>query len=236
MEKSAGKIVAIHQPNFIPWIGYYHKIASADCFVFLDTVEFTKGGFINRNKIKFSNAQADWLTIPVKISKSARQKINEVPLNRTVNWKEKHLKTLATNYSKAQYFNRYFPKIEAIYQREFLYISNFNIELSRFILRALDIKTELRIASEIDIDHELKSNELLVEVCRACEANIYLSGSGAKKYNDENLFEHHGIQLTYQDFTHPVYPQLYGEFISHLSILDLLFNCGPDSIKRLKNR
>ncbi len=230
MSKTTTKrVIAIHQPNFIPWPGYYHKISQADVFVFLDTVEFTKGGFINRNKIKFSNGSANWLTVPVQVSKSTRQKINETALNQHQNWKDKHLKTLQSNYGKAPFFKNYFPQFEMLYRENFDTISQFNIALSKFILDVLDIRSKIIIASEMEIDHRLTRNDLLIEICKTLSADVYLSGSGAQKYNDEALFNKNDIELVYQTFTPPVYPQQHGDFISHLSTVDLLFNLGPES-------
>lgn len=228
-------IVAIHQPNFVPWLGYYHKIANADIFVYLDDVEFTKGGFINRNRIKLSNGSAGWLTIPVRISKTSRQKINEVVLFPPYHWKEKHLRSLITHYSRAPYFKRYFPLIEEVYMQDYSTLAQFNMTLSGVILKQLNIMTEIKISSELALDQKLKGTERLLEICLQLGGKVYLSGKGGKNYIDPSQFTAHNIQVIFQNFQHPTYPQLYGEFIPNLSILDVLFNCGPDTERFLKS-
>ena len=180
-------IVSIHQPNFIPWAGYFHKIIHSDCFVMLDNVEFTKGGFTNRNRIKFSNGKPGWLTIPIKISKGSTQKINEIEVDTGSNWQEKHLRTFIANYTKAKYFSNYYEKIRNIYSSKYTTVKDLNVRLLEFVIKELDIKTAIVIASDIDMARKVKSNELLVEICKTLGAKKYLSGSGAKKYNDPEL-------------------------------------------------
>lgn len=222
-------VISIHQPNFIPWAGYFHKIIHSDCFVLLDNVEFTKGGLTNRNKIKFSNGNVNWLTVPVNLSKGSKQKINQIEINNDFNWQKKHLNTLVVNYSKSKYFNHYYEKIQNVYESKYITIADFNTKLLKLVLKELNIQTSIYIASEITSIENLKSNEMLVQICKTLKAKKYMSGSGARKYNDETLFKANGIELTYQEFNHPVYSQLYSDFVPNLSIIDILFNCGPES-------
>lgn len=219
-------IVAIHQPQFMPWIGYIDKIDRADIFVYLDNVQFRKNEFQNRNKIKTCNGW-QWLTAPVTYR--FPQRINEVRLNNTINWKKKHLMTIETNYRKSPYFDDIFPMIQDLYSIEYEYLYKLNIDCIGMILRFLNIDKETIRASEIDGLREEPSLRL-IDICKHLNADTYLAGGAGKGYMDLSAFKAHGIEVIFQDFNHPVYPQLYGEFLPFMSCLDLLFNCGYEAI------
>jgi len=223
--------VAIHQPNYIPWIGYFYKLAQVDKFVFLDTVQYPRGSsFSNRNQIKTSNG-VKYLSIPVSIPSGRKGKVtfNEVQFADTV-WRSKHLKMLKFNYSRSPYFTEIFPIMESVLTSEMTFTDQ-NIALISKISDYLKINTNIYKLSEILKDFGNKT-DLIIDICKKLEADIYYSGTGGgKDYNDEELLKSNNISLKYSDFKHPVYPQLWGEFISRLSIIDLLFNCGPESRK-----
>jgi hypothetical protein len=225
------KIIAIHQPNFLPWIGFFYKMLKSDVFVFLDNVQFSKNSYQNRVKIKSSQG-AMWLTVPV-LHKFG-QLTKEVKINNREQWREKHLKTLELNYKKASFFKPVFELLREIYfKEEWELLVDFNIELIFSISKFLEIETEMIRATSLNVSG--KSTDLLINIAKELNASIYLSGKGGANYQDEKKFRANGIELKYSDFTHPVYPQLWGEFIEGLSIIDLLFNCGEKSLEYIRN-
>jgi len=219
-------IVAIHQPNFLPWIGYFYKMYKSDIFVFLDNVQFSKNSYQNRVKIKTSQG-AQWLTLPV--FHKFGQLTKDVRINNNEKWKEKHLKTIELNYKKAPYFNQIYNLLVKVYtNNKWELMTDFNIELITAICNFLDIKTKTVRASSLKTSGS--ATELLIDIVKKVGGDIYLSGKGGMKYQDENRFKEENITLIYTNFKHPVYPQLWGEFIEGLSIIDLLFNCGEESV------
>jgi hypothetical protein len=225
-ELAMERIIAIHQPNFLPWLGYFYKIYKSDIFVFLDNVQFTKNSYQNRVKIK-SPQGAIWLTEPVL--HNFGQLTNEVKLNNKERWIDKHLKTLEMNYKRAKYFKEIYNLLAEIYlSKEWEYMSELNITFIKSISNYLGIKRKFLLASNLNVSGN--STDLLIGIIKKVDGNIYLSGKGGVKYQDEEKFSQNNIKLVYSDFKHPVYPQLWGEFIEGLSIIDLLFNCGKDSI------
>lgn len=217
-------IVSIHQPQFFPWLGYFEKIASSDVFVLLDDVQFKKNEWQNRNRIKTAGGP-QWLTVPVQYH--FPEKIMEVKINNQVDWKKKHLHALEYNYSKAEYFNSVNPVISAIYDNNWDGISDLNTITIQKSMEILKINTPLIKSSELNMPGS--STERLVNICKHFKASSYIAGQGGKDYLDESLFIKENIKVVYQDFKHPVYKQCFGDFLSHMSIIDLLCNCGPDS-------
>jgi hypothetical protein len=222
--------VAVHQPQYIPWLGYFHKMASSDLFVLLDTVQYKKREFQNRNRIK-TPAGPLWLTIPVLTKGSYLQKISEVRIDHQERWAEKHRHGLERNYSHEPYYKKYRNFLEEIYGRKWESLLEVNMATIKYLGRALNLATPIMLESTLGTTQTRTGR--IIEICQKVKADIYLSGQGAKDYLDENLLAQNGITLEYQEFVHPVYPQLYGPFIPYLSVLDLIFNCGPDSRKIL---
>ncbi|HEC91837.1 MAG TPA: hypothetical protein ENI51_02415 [Candidatus Atribacteria bacterium] len=224
-------IVGIHQPNFLPWLGYFYKIDRSDVFVLLDNVQYTKNSFINRNRIKTPQG-AIWLTVPVSFRFG--QLINEVKINNKTNWREKHLKTLEMNYKRAVFFEDVFKIIKEIYYlKDWQNLSDFNIRLISAMLSYIGLDKALIKSSSLDVKG--KSTELHIQIIKKVGGNIYLSGFGGKKYQEEKLFKKERIELVYYNFSHPTYKQLWGDFIPNLSIIDLLFNMGPESAEIIRN-
>ena len=225
-------IVAIHQPNYLPWLGYFYKIASCDMFVLLDNVQYSKNGFINRNKIKTPQGTA-WLTVGALTKGRYEQLINEVEINNSLPWSSIHEKSISQGYSNAPYFKNYISFFEDIYHRKWEGLVDLNEALIKVICQILGIRSvEFTRASELNVPGQ--STELLVNICKAVGSDTYLSGPSGQKYMDEELFEREGISLRYSDFKHPAYTQLWGDFIPNMSIIDLLFNEGGESLKILK--
>lgn len=224
-------IVAIHQPNYLPWLGYFYKIARADMFVLLDNVQYSKNGFINRNRIKTPQGAA-WLTVGVLTKGSFGQSIKDVEINNSLPWASTHVKSIHQNYSKAPYFMDYIALLEDIYRQHWEKLADLNESIIKVICRALGIGgVEFKMASELDVSGQ--STELLVGICRTLGADTYLSGPSGRKYIDEELFRNEGISLRYSDFKHPAYGQLWGDFIPDMSIIDLIFNEGERSLEIL---
>ncbi|PZM87328.1 MAG: hypothetical protein DLD55_01975 [candidate division SR1 bacterium] len=220
-------ICSIHQPNYIPYLGLFNKIYLSDIFVFYDNAQYTKGDYHNRNKIKSSNGEI-LLSLPVKVSLG--QKINEVTFNREI--LQKHWQTIEQSYKRAPYFADYAEPIKKnIYESSEENIAKFNIATIRFLCQLLGIdKTKFIVLSEVLPELKTKSTEALADICGFLGADIYLSGAGGKGYIEKEYFERKNINLKFQNFEHPRYHQLWGDFLSYMSIIDLLFNEGPRSI------
>lgn len=217
-------IVAIHQPNFIPWIGYFAKIEASDIFVILDDAEYSKGSLINRNKIKINNS-AHWLTVPienVKYSIEESKNIYEIKIDNKQNWKKKHISTLKQYYNKSPNYINIVKMIEEVYSNEYEYLYELNIQLINQICVMLGIQKKMIFSSSLNV--KSKSTERIIDIIKKLGANKYLSGHGAKSYQDENMFEKNNIELYYIDVTHTTYPQQGSGFIPSLSIIDYLFN------------
>jgi hypothetical protein len=218
-------IVSVHQPQFLPWLGYFEKIYRSDCFVILDTVQFKKNEFQNRNKIRTPDGW-QWLTVPVGYKFPMR--IDEVPINNQSNWRRKHLQSLLANYKKAPFFDFAMPLAEQMYDQEWNRLADLNTWCVEASCKALEIDTPIRYAADFDLPDDPTGR--LVELCRNLEATTYLSGSGGKGYLDTQQFESAGIDVSFQEYHHPTYPQRDDNFEPYMCILDLMMNCGPDSL------
>jgi hypothetical protein len=216
-------VVSIHQPNYIPWIGYFYKIHKSDIFVFLDDVQYTRRGFTNRNRIK-THQGVSWLTIPVENKGNYESDINEMKIRNDLNWKENHLKNIEMNYKKSACFNDFYSVFKDCLNKNHENLSDFNIDMIKVICKLLNIKTEFVLSSELNIQET--STERLISICKVLGANKYLSGSGGSKYQDEKIFEDNSLQLVYSDFYEKQYKQLWGDFTGSLSVIDYIFNCG----------
>jgi len=226
-------IVAIHQPNYLPWLGYFHKMALSDIFVLLDDVQFPRNkGFCSRVKIKIANGPY-WLSIPVK-AKKALKKINEIEIVTEVNWNWTHWKTIEFSYKKAPYFSKYADLFKNIYFKKWQKLIDINFAFIKLIKDILNIKAEIIFSSEISKPC-LRGSKNIFSILKALKADTYISGVGigAKRYIRADEFKKNNIMLIYQKFKHPIYPQMFGDFIQGMSIIDLLFNCGEKSVEYL---
>lgn len=226
-------IVAIHQPNFLPWLGFFYKMVRADMFVLLDSVAFAKGSYTNRIKIK-SAAGPAWLTVPVLTSGKLGQPIRETQCTPTVDWRAKLVRTLETNYGGCPFFGAYGPDVCQIISSSGDSLAELNITLVRHMAAKLDIHTPVVRSSELRA--EGKATELLIAICKELGAETYLSGSGGANYQDEQSFAAAGLKLIYANYRHPTYRQAFGEFAGGLSIVDLVFNCGGNSPEILRSQ
>lgn len=217
---------AIHQPNYIPWPGYFHKLAACDVFVYLDTVQYPRGqSFAARNRIKTPNGVV-FLTIPVSVPKGQEGKASYLEVEfADERWRDKHLKTVEQSYKRAPHFDEVFELYrEGLEQGRTLV--DLNVGLIEAIAGYLGIETR-RVRLSETLDSFGEKSDLIVDVCKAVGADVYLSGAGGgREYNDERLLNENGIELRYDDYTYPEHPQLWDGFEPNLSVLDLLFNCG----------
>lgn len=223
------KVVAIHQPNFLPWIGYFYKMMKSDVFVILDNVQFSKGSFTNRNKIKTPQGPK-YITLPVITKNRNRQSI----LNCEISDKDKSVRSLINfvrnSYKDSKYFNSYFNDFKNILETDTKFLSEINISFIWWVVSVLDINIVIKRSSNME-GVSGSSTSRLISICKNLESNKYFSGFGGSKYQDEGMFRDEGIELVTTDFIHPVYFQLWGDFVPNLSILDLIFNHGSDSKK-----
>lgn len=222
---------SIHQPAYIPWLGYFDKMAKSDIHIFLDDAKYSKNNLFNRNKIKTPQGEA-WLTIPVKYKSDLP--ICQTQIDNSSDWRKNHFKTIKLNYARAPYFKEYLDFLEKFYSKNWRYLSDLTISMNKAIADLLGIEVKFLKSSELKVAGT--KNEKLINLCKKVRADTYLSGLGAKDthlnpygkpYLDEELFLKNNIRVIYQKFSYPQYQQLWGEFIPNLSIIDLLFNCGP---------
>ena len=225
------KTVVIRQPDFMPYLGFFHRLLKTDLFIILDNVQFSTGSWHNRDKIKTSHGEK-WLSISIKKA-SRGTKINDILLSNEVEWRYNNLTLIRENYRKSPYFNEIFPHLEMLYGFECLKMFNFNLESIRMLMKLFGLNTAMNSASMLNARG--RSNELLVDILQKVGATHYLSGVGARNYYDPLPFKAAGIRVIWQDFKHPVYPQLHGQFIPFLSSIDLMFNCGIKKSREILN-
>ena len=223
--------VSICQSNYIPWRGYFDLIASADVFVIYDEVQYTKNDWRNRNLIKTATGLS-WLTVPVR-RESIHQKINET-LTMSTGWERKHITALTLNYSKSPFFQTYKDEIFEIYEN-FTSLSNLNVNMIKKICEILMIGTKIIDSSDLCLSGD--RNSKLIDACIKLNATTYISGPSASCYLDTAAFNLNNINVNWMDYSgYLEYPQRFGTFIGNVSILDLIFNVGPNSKNYLKKQ
>jgi len=223
-------IVAVHQPNYLPWLGWFAKAAQADVFVLLDDVQFEKGGYTNRAEVKTAQGRTR-LTVPVVAHADSR--IDAVAIATGDRWAERHAKTLAQSYGRSPGWASLGPKIESILASDETRLAALNERLAATLLDALRIETRIVRASELRAS-AARGSDGLVELCRILSAATYLSGAGGRAYNDAAAFAAAGVDLAYSAFSHPTYAQPHGAFESGLSAVDLVFSApleAPDLLR-----
>ncbi len=224
-------ILGIHQLHYLPWLRYFHKIALCDTFVILDNIQFNKNGWQNRNKIK---TQKGWAYLTVPVFQKCEQNLSEVKVDNHQPWQRKHWGSLSGFYSKAPYFKEHAEFLKKIYETPWEKLNDINYEMLFYFVKVLGVKTKIIRGSDLKLHGE--ATERLVGICKDLGAKTYLTGAyAAEVYLENALFEKEGIGLSFQHFECPQYPQLYPEagFVPELSIVDLLFNCGPQSLEIL---
>ena len=222
----AAKTVAILQPGYLPWLGFFDQLARSDVFVVYDDVQFDKHGWRNRNRIK-SPAGPHWLTVPVLHTGKNLPANQAVEIDNTRSWARKHVGSIRQFYSHAPHLTRYLPELEELLQRRWTLLIDIDLATTALLARWLGLERPLVRASELALAGG--QSERLLNYCLHFGATRYLSGVAARDYLDTALFVRHGIEVVWQDYRHPVYPQQHEPFVSHLSALDLLLNCGEQS-------
>ena len=221
------RVLAAHQPNFLPWLGLFHKVGQADVWVWADDVQYSRGSLTNRNRIRTASGW-QWLTVPVLTRGRGRQRICDVQTEADGAWRRKHCQSLRWHYGHAPFFDAYAPALEALYADAWPQLIDLNATLLRHLLQLLEVEVEVRFSSQMDLPNERTAR--LVDMAKACDCQVYLAGSGASKaYLDVEAFAAAGIECRFIHFEHPVYPQCHAGFVGEMSVLDLLFNCGPQS-------
>lgn len=224
--------VGIIQSCFIPWRGYFDFIASVDLFIFHDDLQYTKGDWRNRNKLKTPKG-TEWLTVPVSY-RQVSQLIQDTPIDHSTDWATKHLHRWQANYRAAPYLDVVLELLSGLGSEQDLTISQLNIRQIRRICAFLGIHTPMRLSSELAVDGH--KTERLIALLKKVGASSYLSGPSADAYLDKDAFRRHGIRLEYKSYDYEPYPQLWGAFDGAVSVLDLIANLGPESRNHLRSR
>jgi hypothetical protein len=215
-------IVAGHQPNYLPWLGFFDKMSKCDIFIIEDVVQFVSQEFQNRNRIKTPKG-VNWLTVPVRKGRK-RQVISEVQIANEKDWSKQHWLMLKSCYARSPYWKEYCDFFDETYCRKWTRLIDLNLHLIRGVMNFLGINKELVMASSLGVSG--KKNDLIVAQCKALGADTLLSGTGALNYLDLERFEKEGIKVIFQEFKYPVYPQLWGSFVPDLSVIDYIFCTG----------
>lgn len=223
--------VTVLQPGYLPWLGFFDQMRRSDVFVYYDDVQYDKHGWRNRNRIKAPTGPA-WLTVPVLDSGRHGQAILDAEIDNRLPWARKHLGSIRQYYAQAPGFDAAYPELESLLKRPWRYLVDLDLTLADWLGGRLGVRGTIARSSELGIRGE-RSRRLL-EICRHFGADRYLSGNAAQSYLEVELFAAEGIQVEWQNFRHPVYPQRYGEFLSHLSALDLLLNAGQASAQVMR--
>jgi hypothetical protein len=226
-------VIGILQPGYLPWLGFFEQMYRSDIFVLYDDVQYDKNGWRNRNRIKTTNG-ALWLTIPVKFKLNQAELICEVKIDNSQKWRKKHFVAIQQSYSKAPFFQNYLGIFQEAYSRDWDLLIDIDIYFIEKLAAALGIgNTKLVRSSSLGIQGE--RTERLIKICKAFGADTFYEGISGKNYIDEAEFLREGIKVRFQEYHHPEYQQMHGGFISYLSVVDLLFNHGEESLAILLN-
>ena len=225
-------LVAIHQPNFLPWLGFFDKIAKADRFIVLDSVplQLTGGNYTNRVRMMV-NATPDWITVPLRRGHDARSRIDRAEIVRQPNWLRKTRRTIEQSYARAPFFELAMPIVDKVLDLDTVSLAEINVTGILAVADALGLSTG-KIVRSSELDAEGHSSELLANLVRAVGGNAYLTGHGAGGYQENDIFESRGIEVRYQNYVPPAYPQVGArEFVPGLSAIDALMNCGAGAAR-----
>tara|TARA_B100001057_G_C22615447_1_gene858257 strand:+ start:181 stop:885 length:705 start_codon:yes stop_codon:yes gene_type:complete len=227
-------ILTAHQPVYLPWLGLFHKIWLSETFVSFDIAQYLTKEWMNRNKIK-THSGYEWLNVPVLKKGFLKKKTYEIRINNTINWRRKHFKSLCINYKGAKYYDYFINILEKIYLKKWDFLSELNEYILKIFLTELKIKVNFIKASELNF--EGKGSDLVLDMCKKLEAKKYIFGTQGKNYAREKDFSKHNIDIYFQNYNHPKYFQLHSRFLPNLSVIDLFFNEGPNSLEIiLKNQ
>ncbi|MBI5788270.1 MAG: WbqC family protein [Candidatus Schekmanbacteria bacterium] len=223
-------IIAVHQPQYLPWLGYFDKMDLADAFVLLDNVQYKKNEWQNRNRIKTATGW-QWLTVPVCYN--FPEAVGQVKINCRVNWQHKQRQAIISNYRQAEFFEYGANFLSDLFDRTWSNLAQVNIFTVKKLARLLNIDTPIWIASELGVFSD-DPDERLIQVVQQLGGDSYLAGAGGHNYMDLSKYERSGIEIIFQQFNHPQYSQLFNGFEPCLSILDLILNHGPKSLQIIR--
>ncbi|MDF2592068.1 MAG: WbqC-like family protein [Clostridia bacterium] len=223
------KLVVAHQAEFLPYIGFFQRLLKANLLIIADSVQYEKQNFQNRNRIKTVRG-AKWMTASI-IKHPVETSINQIFLSNTIDWRTEHLCLIRENYKDAPFYNQIYPIIVELYDYKCEKLVDFNINSIRKLCELLEINIDIILSSSLDVHG--KKDDLIIDMLQKVGATAYISGDGAKKYSNPKSFEAAGINVIWQNFKHPVYPQVNGDFLPYMSSIDLLFNCGIQESQKI---
>lgn len=228
-------ILAGHQPEYLPYIGFFYKVMRCDKFIFVDHIQYAKKTFQNRNRIRTAHGSKGWtlLTVPCITHGRFYQRICDVEIDNNLNWQENHWKCITLAYKKTPYFENYKGSFEEIYTQKWTRLAKLNETIINYISKELNINVEVFKSSNYNFVG--KSTDLLIEMCKAIGVDTYLSGQGGRAYIEENKFKEANLKHEFCEFKHPIYQQRFKPFVPYMSIIDMLFNCGDKTAEIIKN-
>jgi len=225
-------IVSINQPAYLPWLGYFDRIAASDVHVVLDHVQFEKNSFVNRNKVRTPQGTT-WLTVPVETSgRFGQLPIDRLKIAPDQPWARKHWSTIQQSYARAPYFRAHCDRFAEIYSRPWESFCDLADDTTGYLLECFGIDVPLVRSSSMRSDKT--KSDMVLDLCRRLDARVYLSGPLGRQYLDEHSFAAAGIEIVYHDYRHPVYPQIGSGFVAFMAAIDLLFMLGPESGRVLR--
>ena len=234
---SESRVVAIHQPNFFPWLGFFEKLLRSDSFVILDDVQLQRTGGCWTNRVQLLiSGEARWITAPIGRAFNGLRKINEIEFSSGNPWREKMAKSLALNYCRHPFYVETMDVIDQLLNAQESNVASYNLNVIEQIAVTLEINLE-KITCSSSLNRSGSSNGLLCELTKAVGGNIYLAGGGSDGYQDQKVFRGHGVELNYQNFVKSVYPQHNRRgFVAGLSVIDAAMNLGWAGVSNLLRR
>jgi len=221
------------QPFYFPWIGLFDMMDQSELFIFYDDAQYSRGGWQSRNRIKSANGVI-WLSVGIDRSYKLGEKINAIKVNHASGWVEKNLNQLYDSYHQAPHFEEYFPIVSKFLNSKFDRLLDYSVGSIELVRKILGIDKKIIFASQLGITGS-RGRQKVVDICLKAGANEYLDGATGKELYDPDFFSKQGIGINFHEYNHPVYGQLYGDFVSHLSVLDLLFNEGDKSLSIIRS-
>ncbi len=225
---------AMHQPHYFPWLGYLNKMASVDKFIILDETQLEKGSNMYRNKLYKNDGKEKYITVSYEKTGYLEKTYNEIKIANTADWQSSQKKFLLNNYKKTPFFSEIWNEIEHVFENQYQNLDTLVEETVLLEKDLFDIKTDIVMQSTLKYNSTEKNNHLLITLCKDISADCYLSGNGARKYMDVDLFSQNGIKVDFQKFSYPLYEQKH-QFVPNLSGLDILFNCGIEKSRTILN-
>lgn len=223
--------LAISQPRYLPAANYIERIMFSDLFVMLDNVQHQKRAFEHRNKIRTSNGTT-WLSIPIDRKNSPTDKICDLLIYNNENWKENHLKNFKFNYARTPYYDEVFDLLKRFYNVEYETLNEAVKNMIEIIVEYLELEANMVWASNYNFNK--KNDDLLVEITNFFEGDTYISGPNGRDYIDEEKFEEKDIDVQYHEYNHPIYEQVWGEFKEYMTIWDMMFYFGKDTVNKIQ--